>query len=265
MNLYESIKSNHLNEAQLNEHLDSELLETEITQDELQTCLHNTAKEVFPSDYELTINGPTVRIDHKGEYYKLLGILRDNTEFNIGLFLPNNYIMGGKYIQLEGKSFEDVQTEIKELITKLFNIIKQDEEFNDIDASILDSEKQETNYRYQVREYDGPGAEYGVYDTKDKKFVQKGTKKVMQAACNDLNKKNETEDLKEANEPRSVQEIITIVTDRLNQMDELWKTLQKNPSDLAPVDDLAKLIRLNYPNMSEQDITKWILKQLKIN
>ncbi len=44
--------------------------------------------------------------------------------------------------------------------------------------------------RYQVREFDGPGAKFGVYDTKTKKFVQKGSKNVMNAACNDLNKKN---------------------------------------------------------------------------
>jgi len=44
--------------------------------------------------------------------------------------------------------------------------------------------------RYQVREFDGPGAKFGVYDTKTKKFVQKGSKKVMTAACEDLNKKN---------------------------------------------------------------------------
>ncbi len=44
--------------------------------------------------------------------------------------------------------------------------------------------------RYQVREYDGTGAKFGVYDTKTKKFVQKGSKKVMTAACNDLNNKN---------------------------------------------------------------------------
>lgn len=43
--------------------------------------------------------------------------------------------------------------------------------------------------RYQVREFDGPGAKFGVYDTKQKKFVQKGSKKVMTASCNDLNKK----------------------------------------------------------------------------
>ena len=43
--------------------------------------------------------------------------------------------------------------------------------------------------RYQVREFDGPGAKFGVYDTKQKKFVQKGSKKVMIASCNDLNKK----------------------------------------------------------------------------
>ena len=43
--------------------------------------------------------------------------------------------------------------------------------------------------RYQVREFDGPGAKFGVYDTKEKKFVQKGSKKVMTAACEDLNKK----------------------------------------------------------------------------
>ena len=45
------------------------------------------------------------------------------------------------------------------------------------------------NDRYQVREFDGPGAKFGVYDTKQKKFVQKGSKKVMIASCNDLNKK----------------------------------------------------------------------------
>ena len=44
--------------------------------------------------------------------------------------------------------------------------------------------------RYQVREFDGPGAKFGVYDTKAKKFVQKGAKYIMNAACNDLNSKN---------------------------------------------------------------------------
>lgn len=41
--------------------------------------------------------------------------------------------------------------------------------------------------RYQVREYDGPGASYGVYDTKEKKFVAKGSKKISIATCNDYN------------------------------------------------------------------------------
>lgn len=50
--------------------------------------------------------------------------------------------------------------------------------------------------RYQVREFEGPGANFGVYDTKEKKFVQKGSKKIMIAACDDLNNKNsiKTED-----------------------------------------------------------------------
>ena len=43
--------------------------------------------------------------------------------------------------------------------------------------------------RYQVREFDGPGAKFGVYDTKQKKFIQKGSKKVMIASCDELNKK----------------------------------------------------------------------------
>ena len=43
--------------------------------------------------------------------------------------------------------------------------------------------------RYQVREYEGSGAKFGVYDTKEKKFVQKGSKYVMDAACKDLNEK----------------------------------------------------------------------------
>ena len=45
------------------------------------------------------------------------------------------------------------------------------------------------NDRYQVREFDGPGAKFGVYDTKQKKFIQKGSKKVMIAGCDELNKK----------------------------------------------------------------------------
>lgn len=53
--------------------------------------------------------------------------------------------------------------------------------------------------RYQVREFDGPGAKFGVYDTKQKKFVQKGSKKVMIASCNDLNKKAS---LKESVKPK---------------------------------------------------------------
>lgn len=43
--------------------------------------------------------------------------------------------------------------------------------------------------RYQVREYEGSGAKFGVYDIKEKKFVQKGSKYVMEAACKDLNEK----------------------------------------------------------------------------
>lgn len=43
--------------------------------------------------------------------------------------------------------------------------------------------------RYQVREFDGPGAKFGIYDTKQKKFIQKGSKKVMIAGCDELNKK----------------------------------------------------------------------------
>ena len=45
------------------------------------------------------------------------------------------------------------------------------------------------NDRYQVREFDGPGAKFGVYDTKQKKFIQKGSKKVMIAGCDELNKR----------------------------------------------------------------------------
>lgn len=45
------------------------------------------------------------------------------------------------------------------------------------------------NDRYQVREFDGPGAKFGVYDTKQKKFIQKGSKKIMIAGCDELNKK----------------------------------------------------------------------------
>lgn len=43
--------------------------------------------------------------------------------------------------------------------------------------------------RYQVREFDGSGAKFGVFDTKEKKFVQKGSKYIMDAACKDLNEK----------------------------------------------------------------------------
>lgn len=43
--------------------------------------------------------------------------------------------------------------------------------------------------RYQVREFDGLGAKFGIYDTKQKKFIQKGSKKVMIAGCDELNKK----------------------------------------------------------------------------
>lgn len=53
--------------------------------------------------------------------------------------------------------------------------------------------------RYQVREFDGPGAKFGVYDTKAKKFVQKGAKYIMNAACNDLNSKNSKKLKEESN------------------------------------------------------------------
>lgn len=55
--------------------------------------------------------------------------------------------------------------------------------------------------RYQVREFDGPGAKFGIYDTKQKKFIQKGSKKVMIAGCNELNKKANLN--KELNESKS--------------------------------------------------------------
>lgn len=50
-------------------------------------------------------------------------------------------------------------------------------------------EEESKSERYQVREFDGPGAKFGVYDTKEKKFVQKGSKYIMNAACKDLNEK----------------------------------------------------------------------------
>lgn len=49
--------------------------------------------------------------------------------------------------------------------------------------------EESTSDRYQVREFDGSGAKFGVYDTKEKKFVQKGSKYIMDAACKDLNEK----------------------------------------------------------------------------
>lgn len=50
-------------------------------------------------------------------------------------------------------------------------------------------EEESKSERYQVREFDGSGAKFGVYDTKEKKFVQKGSKYIMDAACKDLNEK----------------------------------------------------------------------------
>ena len=65
--------------------------------------------------------------------------------------------------------------------------------FLDNSLETLDTSKikyiESVDDRYQVREYEGSGAKFGVFDTKEKKFVQKGSKYVMNAACKDLNEK----------------------------------------------------------------------------
>lgn len=100
---------------------------------------------------------------------------------------------------------------MSKLNSQSFNLMKALEENEQIEIKkkvVVDSYHEEllesvdltedSSDRYQVREYDGPGAKFGVYDTKEKKFVQKGSKHVMSAACNDLNKgRNKPIDLKE--------------------------------------------------------------------
>lgn len=73
------------------------------------------------------------------------------------------------------------------------NWSKEEYSFNDYLRDIDESGEWELveskSDRYQVREFDGHGAKFGVYDTKEKKFVQKGSKYIMNAACKDLNEK----------------------------------------------------------------------------
>lgn len=73
------------------------------------------------------------------------------------------------------------------------NWSKEEYSFNDYLRDIDESGEWELveskSDRYQVREYEGSGAKFGVYDTKEKKFVQKGSKYIMDAACKDLNEK----------------------------------------------------------------------------
>ena len=94
----------------------------------------------------------------------------------------------------DSKLWEDTA---KELFLKSKTYLPVGDEYKpkeDLDSKVEkveESKKVESaDDRYQVREFDGPGAKYGVYDTKQKRFVQKGAKYVMNAACNDLNKKD---------------------------------------------------------------------------
>ena len=80
----------------------------------------------------------------------------------------------------EEKNYEECEQAINEVI----DLIGGQEAFE----KFSESKKIDLD-RYQVREFDGPGAKFGVYDTKEKKFVQKGSKYIMNAACKDLNEK----------------------------------------------------------------------------
>lgn len=62
------------------------------------------------------------------------------------------------------------------------------------EGSVTETETEETfeedaSDRYQLRDTEGGEQPWGAYDTKEKKFVQMGSKRVMIAAVNDLNKK----------------------------------------------------------------------------
>lgn len=103
--------------------------------------------------------------------------------------------------------YKDVTNEdVNEYFTGMFYDIWDNDDLDNANAAedIIRTEYKITESasdRYQVREFDGPGAKFGVYDIKQKKFIQKGSKKVMIASCNELNKKANLN--KELNESKS--------------------------------------------------------------
>lgn len=103
--------------------------------------------------------------------------------------------------------YKDVTDEdVNEYFTGMFYDIWDNDDLDSANAAedIIRTEYKITESasdRYQVREFDGPGAKFGIYDTKQKKFIQKGSKKVMIAGCNELNKKANLN--KELNESKS--------------------------------------------------------------
>lgn len=60
--------------------------------------------------------------------------------------------------------------------------------------------KEAASDRYQLRKNGETAQPYGVFDTKEDKFIMKGTKKVMMAATDDMNNKSKKQESEFANE-----------------------------------------------------------------
>lgn len=96
-----------------------------------------------------------------------------------------------------------------------------------------ESLEEDAKDRYQLREYNGPEGPWGVYDTKERKFVQAGSKKVMAGAVNDLNKK------KGLKEEKSLRDIILLTEDNEDPqtVDEWLDKIEKQSADIAALMD----------------------------
>jgi len=160
----------------------------------------DTAKELFMAseDYIPDEDDKAEKIEEAKEVKKESKVTDYIDKDELDILIKNNKVLGNVT-----KNYEAIEDMILDVTTDMghsyYKVIKNDDgsfEAYWIDKSgkklgdsFILKENKDTSDRYQVREFEGPGAKFGVYDTKEKKFVQKGSKYIMNAACKDLNEK----------------------------------------------------------------------------
>ena len=160
----------------------------------------DAAKELFMAseDYIPDEDDKAEKIEEAKEVKKESKVTDYIDEDELDILIKNNKVLGDVT-----KNYEAIEDMILDVTTDMghsyYKVIRNDDgsfEAYWIDKSgkklgdnFILKESKDTSDRYQVREFEGPGAKFGVYDTKEKKFVQKGSKYIMNAACKDLNEK----------------------------------------------------------------------------